>query len=98
MSDLSSLVPEEAARQVRLHLDSLRDAGITWLPAAPLVARAAAASTPIVTGVTGTKQFPDASGLALSAPVSQANSGGLESTLSPERRCHELRVLAEQVS
>ncbi len=48
MSEQSDATPVDAARQVRQHLDSLRAAGVMWLPSQPLaVESATVAETPV---------------------------------------------------
>src|SRR5262245_59125420 len=49
MSQPPDPTPEEMARQARQHLDSLRRAGVEWLPTAPPPARKGAAA-PAPTG------------------------------------------------
>jgi DNA polymerase len=95
MSEETPLTPEEFARQARQHLDSLRAAGVEWLPAAPppatpparpkLAAAARAAEVPAPEPVF-TPTLPGLLG------------GETPQGLSLDRRRQELQLLAEQVS
>jgi DNA polymerase len=84
MSDPVPPTPEELARQARQHLESLRAAGVEWLPAAhtaPLPARPAQAAA------------------AVTAPtLFAAVEPAAEGEPSPEQRRQALELLAEQVS
>jgi uracil-DNA glycosylase len=82
--------PADLARQLRQHLDSLRAAGIHWLPAAP------PSPLPQVGGVRGGELAPPSEatiqGALFAAPDAVAPQGGIE----PRRQ--ELTLLAERVS
>jgi DNA polymerase len=86
MADPTS--PDDLARHARAHLESLKAAGVEWLPnAAPPPRRRkapASAGPPAATGA--------ASSLFDERPAAPAGSA-----LTPEQRRHELAVLAEQV-
>jgi DNA polymerase len=90
----------ELARAARLHLDSLRAAGVEWLPAAadlPLVVETAPAQDPSPAPPTPAAQ-----------PVPSVIDTGLQKEIlfqpvgseaaAPEQRRHELTVLAERVA
>jgi DNA polymerase len=84
MSEERPPAPSEVERQVRQHADSLRAAGVEWLPNAllPPVERAAPSPAPALQPL-------------LFAPGGEAPAGG---ALSPEQRCHELAALAQRVA
>jgi DNA polymerase len=81
--------PEDLARHARQHLESLKAAGVEWLPTAPPPAR---------------RRKPAAAAPAGAAPAEPASlfaeqpAAPAEAALSPEQRRHELTVLAERVS
>jgi DNA polymerase len=85
--------PDELARQARQHLDSLRAAGVEWLPNEPLPAVVAAPPAP----ATSLPVLND-------APVVQRPLLGLEeapparAALTPEQRREALAALARRVS
>src|SRR5689334_6606431 len=80
--------PEDLARHARQHLESLKAAGVEWLPTAPPPAR---------------RRKPAAAAPAEAAPAETASlfaeqpAAPAEAALSPEQRRHELTVLAERV-
>ena len=91
MTDSSRPTPEELARQVRQHLDSLRAAGVEWLPDAPAASPTAESSTPA----------PPASGetRSLFAELEKApDPPAARDGLTPEERRHALTVLAGEVA
>jgi DNA polymerase len=92
MPDKLPLPPEDLARQAKQHLDSLRAAGIDWLPnAAPPAVTAAAApprSLPLVQEPAPTQR------LLLAPEGGQPASSGL----TPEQRREALAALAQRVS
>jgi DNA polymerase len=93
MAKVSHPTPEELARSAQQHLDSLRSAGVEWLPVAPLPvvpsAAAGAASELPPTTPTSPTLFADLTG---PAPLEQAPA------LTLDQRRHSLKVLAERVS
>ena len=86
MADAPRLTPAEIARQVKQHLESLRAAGVDWLPLAPPPAVEPAPATPA-------SLFDVAEERSASMPDATPAV-----TLSPEQRRQELTVLAEKVS
>lgn len=92
MSDAKEI---DLARQARQHLESLRAAGIEWLPAAPRSSQAVI-PTPVVT----TSKTPPAKAPPPNIPVPE----GLDSlpmqgpVLSLEQRRTELKLLTEKVA
>jgi DNA polymerase len=76
--------PEQLARQVRQHLESLRAAGVEWLPDAAAAVPAAEPPSP-TPGSVARSLFDRA----------EAGDGALT---SPEERRHALTVLAQEVS
>ncbi len=90
MSEQPEPAPVELARQLRQHLDSLRAAGVHWLPASG----APAESTPPAEAAAQPSLFASASG---STPPSGVEQRRKELTLlaervSPCQRCAELVV------
>ncbi len=94
MADASRPSLEELARLARQHLDSLRAAGVEWLPVAPALAQPPATPTPD----TSTSSGP---GPALFAAFAET-SGGTDNPATPaltgEQRRQALEVLTETVS
>jgi uracil-DNA glycosylase len=74
--------PQELARQARQHIDSLRAAGVEWVPAAPRRRAPKPAETA-------------SSAPSLFAGLSESSA---TASLGPDQRRHELEVLAERVS
>jgi DNA polymerase len=95
MSDASPPNREELARQARQHLDSLRAAGVEWLPDASTAPPPEPAPLPSETPAAGTGPllFPE---MEVSAAPALVTIGPAESTV--EERQHALTVLAEEVS
>jgi DNA polymerase len=94
MSDSSPPTPEQLARQVRHHLDSLRAAGVEWLPDGPATAPSAGQSSPAGAASGDGLLFADPSD-------GQADSSGVAppaAALTGEDRKHALRVLADEVA
>jgi DNA polymerase len=83
MSERPNLTPEQAARHVRQHIDSLRAAGVEWVPLQ------GEAPEPTAAEVVQHSLF-DAMPSPAPTPPAEAES--------PEVRRRELEVLAEQVS
>jgi DNA polymerase len=84
MPDVLSVSAEELIRQARFHLESLRSAGIEWLPKAP-VADCAPPTEP--------------SAISAPAGASSLFEQASPSTeLNPEQRRQALTVLAEQIA
>src|SRR5262249_11217138 len=75
--------PAEMARQARQHLDSLKAAGVEWLPTAPLPSPAEPASAPAATSL-----FAGLDSIA----------AGEKTLATPGHRRKELDVLSERVS
>ncbi|HZY87776.1 MAG TPA: uracil-DNA glycosylase [Gemmataceae bacterium] len=90
MSDERPPMPAEVERQVRRHAESLRAAGVEWLPNAPLppVERREAPPAPAAEAPTPALQ-PVLFSLGAEA------AGG---DLTPEQRCQELAALAQRVA
>ncbi|HKI31158.1 MAG TPA: uracil-DNA glycosylase [Gemmataceae bacterium] len=91
MSAEQPLTPEQLARQAREHLESLRAAGVEWLPTAPppaVVVTAASPSLPVVTEPAPVRE-------ALFA-ADEARSAGDSLTL--QQRQAALAALAQRVS
>jgi uracil-DNA glycosylase family 4 len=87
MSEQSHETPAELARQVRQHLESLRAAGVEWLPAAePPASGPASASAPAQSLLFEERRDP------APAPPPAADP------MSVEQRRTELQVLAARVS
>jgi DNA polymerase len=100
MADDSPLPPDELARQVRQRLDSLRAAGVEWLPNSefPVVVPA-----PLAVPAPVTVSQP----VSVAAPVIVSRQATLfdaapeadgAAVLTMEQRRHELRLLAERVA
>jgi DNA polymerase len=77
------------ARQARQHLDSLKAAGVEWLPTAPLPSPAEPAPA------TATGTAPAAASLFAGL---DSIAAGEKATATPEHRRKELEVLSERVS
>jgi DNA polymerase len=90
MTDPSQLTTDELARQARQHLDSLRRAGVDWLPTAPLPEAPPAPATPSTPVVSG----PAASLFAEEA----APPAAAPHPLSVDQRRQALEVLAATVA
>jgi DNA polymerase len=94
MSDPVPLSREELARQGRQHLESLRSAGVEWLPAAhtaPLPPRPSHAAPALANaGTLFTEPDEPAGGEQAAGPP--------PGEVSPEQRRQALELLAEQVS
>src|SRR5206468_893981 len=86
MSDEAPQVPPDLARQLRQHLDSLRAAGVSFLPTAPLPAPEGPAP-PAPAPTLPASHLP----AATSAPPPPADD-------DVEKRLQELTVLAQRVS
>jgi DNA polymerase len=86
MPDPSDISIEQLSRQARQHLDSLKAAGVDWLPAAP-------AWSPQTVPV---EPQPPETGTAATL-FAQAGAGS-DSPLTLETRRQELKILAEKVS
>jgi DNA polymerase len=80
--------PNDLARLAAQHLESLRLAGVQWLPAAPPLT-SQEEPTPTPAPVQQKSLFGEPHPEPVAAPPT---------TLTPEQRRHELTVLAEQVS
>jgi DNA polymerase len=85
--------PDELARLARQHLDSLRSAGVEWLPAAPEPAGAAEPS-PAPAPPAAAAAPPVIDSEIQREILFQVESSGA----TPDQRRHELTVLAERVS
>src|SRR5262245_22709083 len=91
MADPTHLSNEELARQARQHLESLRHAGVDWLPTAPLPEAPPAASSPHPAAAS-------APGPALFADDLFASPPAAAPTVPIEERRQALKMLAEQVA
>src|SRR5262245_31116317 len=93
MSDPNPPTPEELARQAQRHLESLRTAGVEWLPAAhtaPPPVRAAAPGVPTLSLFADPADGPAAGGPAMTdEPLSEERA--------LEQRRQALVVLADQI-
>jgi DNA polymerase len=90
MADPSQMTVSELARQARQHLESLRRAGVEWLPAAPFLQSPPRQAPAQVAAATGSATlFPDENS---AMPPPQVDTATLE------QRCRALNVLAETVS
>jgi DNA polymerase len=105
MSDPAHPGPEELGRQVRQHLDSLREAGVEWLPVSrDPVSWPAAATTPAATPQQPTPPPPPAPGGSapslFDVPLDPAPAAGTDAAppLSLEERRVALEVLAQEVA
>src|SRR5947208_15718312 len=78
--------PEELPRHARQHVESLKAAGVEWLPTAPPPRRRKAAATSSSTTAADSRSLFD----------EQAPAPAGSSQTADQRR-HELEVLAEQV-
>jgi DNA polymerase len=99
MADRSNPTPVQLARLARQHADSLRAAGVEWIPAAapaPTEPRAADANLPVA-GVASPSLFAD---MVEPMPSAKPTQGARDDgpVLSVEQRRQELIVLAERVS
>src|SRR5438309_10920814 len=90
MADVPRRTSAEMARQAKQHLESLRAAGVEWLPNVlpPAPEPAALWTAP---AAPSSSLFADLSDEGLAKPSGPA-------PLTPDQRRHELIVLAEQVS
>jgi uracil-DNA glycosylase family 4 len=93
MAEETPPTPAEVERQVRQHAESLRAAGVEWLPNAPLPPAQRAEPRPVPLPVV--EAAPPALQPSLFASGGEAPAGG---DLTPEQRCQELAALAERVS
>jgi DNA polymerase len=93
MSDQAPFTPEELARQVRQHLQSLREAGLEWLPRR---------ATPDIHPVTESSPIAPAtapvSGEAILAQHADLFAPEAPPDIPPEQRRRELELIAEEVS
>src|SRR5438094_685846 len=85
---------EDLARQARRHLESLRSAGVDWLPRAPALADLLQQPSPSALRESGTpvSLFGNCPTPAADGETSAA------AALSPEQRRQGLKVLTERVS
>jgi uracil-DNA glycosylase family 4 len=90
MSD-PNLTPQELARQAQQHLQSLKAAGVEWLPTAPLEAPPLAVPAPPVVSLPVVSNQPN----LFEEP---APAAGSPTELTLEQRRRALELLAEQVS
>ena len=98
MSDPSNLSEEDWARQARQHLDSLRQAGVEWLPQGqPLKSLSAAAPSPAASGP-APSLFAELSDPAPAGAASPDAGNGMGESLPLPQRRQELALLAEKVA
>ena len=81
--------PEQLIRQTRQHLESLRAAGVEWLPAAPAVRHPIVSSPPASSALNAAPSF-------FNQEAEPASAG--QPVLDPAAKRRELQVLEEQVS
>src|SRR5262245_60422405 len=86
-----SMQPADLARQAKQHLESLRAAGVEWLPVAP-------PPTPYIRAPEAAVSEPTAQVLHATAPAELFASTRNDSALNVEDRRHELQVLREEVA
>ncbi len=95
MSDLSGLTAEEWARQARQHLDSLRRAGVEWLPkGTPLQALPTAPPTSTASNP-APSLFAELTG---AAPAEGDDMAKAKKSLTLAQRRQELALVAEKVA
>lgn len=94
MADVPRPPLQELARQARQHLESLRAAGVEWLPAAP----APPAAAPVSAAVTPVSSASAPPLFADLAPPPEAAATPPVTTLTGEQRRQALDVLTETVS
>jgi DNA polymerase len=100
MSELSRMSKEELARQIRQHLNSLKSAGVDWLPKSSIPAdpegwglkEDTASAKPQAIDKVQSNLFADVSGPEPMAGVTSSTPG-----LTLEQRRQELKVLIENV-
>jgi DNA polymerase len=92
MSELSNPTPAQLARMARQHAESLRAAGVEWIPAASL--------PPVEPDSVGAGAQPTSgSSPSLFAELAEPPATAKQPpVLSPEQRRHALQLLAEKVS
>jgi DNA polymerase len=102
MVDPSQLSEEDWARQARQHLDSLRRAGVEWLPKGPPLNALPAATTPTTAAASDSAPslFAEVTGAAPAADVPDKgeDTAGATSSLTLPQRRQELALLAEKVA
>ena len=81
--------PEQLIRQTRQHLESLRAAGVEWLPAAPAVRHPIVSSPPASSASNAARSL-------FTQEAEPATAG--QPVLDPAAKRRELQVLEEQVS
>src|SRR5438445_4447275 len=82
--------PEQLIRQTRQHLESLRAAGVEWLPAAPAVRHTTVSSPPATSALNAAPSFFN--------QEAELASASQTPVLDPAAKRRELQVLEEQVS
>ena len=92
MSDLPNPTPAQLARAARQHVDSLRAAGVEWIPAAP------ALSVQPDSANAGAQPAPSSSPSLFAEIAEPSPLPKQPPVLSPEQRRQALHVLAETVS
>jgi DNA polymerase len=97
MSEQPPPTPEDLARQLGQHIDSLRSAGVDWVPTAPLPARSPATVAPSVAlpVTAASAATPDA---GVQTSLFAAAPAGAPPAEDAGQRRHELTVLAQRVA
>jgi uracil-DNA glycosylase len=95
MADTGQLDWDEIRRMARSHLDSLRAAGVEWLPAAPPLEVTSTAPPPDNTGAT--ESMEESQTGATSGDLFEAGSQSSPESLSVDERRQHLTVLADRV-
>ena len=85
-------------RQVKWHLESLKAAGVEFVPIGAPLTFAPVECGPLAPRAVGDAESQEGSGLALESPATARGASGLHSADSPDARRHELTVLAAQVA
>jgi DNA polymerase len=104
MTEARRPTPQELAQMAQQHLESLRAAGVEWLPAAPAPASAPPESLPVSPASRASApslfaELPEAAGQYPSEEKENIMGRTSQSTeLSPEKRRHELEVLTATVA
>jgi DNA polymerase len=92
MSDERPPTPADVERQVRQHAESLRAAGVEWLPNAPLP------PPQRIEPPRGPMPTVEAPAPALQPLLFAPGGEGQGGALTPEQRCRELAALAQRVA
>jgi DNA polymerase len=96
MPDEQPLSPQDLSRQARQHLESLRAAGVEWLPNAPARSAVGRISNPSGPGADGLEIRPTTEAPVTSLPVLGETPAG--KALTVEQRKAALAALAQRVA